>query len=86
MSKMTVEYPASLPEALQMSAGEFEQEAKLAMAVKLFEVGRLSAGQAAALAQRSRAEFLKELGRFKVSAFQYEAGELEQEVATLGQH
>lgn len=77
---MTVEYPESLPGALRMSAGEFEREAKLAMAVKLFEVGRLSAGQASSLAGLPRADFLRELGRFKVSPFQYEPGELEREV------
>ena len=84
MSKtLTVEYPETLPDSLHMSQGEFEREARLAMAVKLFELGRVSSGQAAQLAGIPRVHFLYELGRFKVSPFQYEEGELEQEVSVL---
>src|SRR6266567_7484130 len=73
MSKtLTVEYPETLPDSLHMSQGEFEREARLAMAVKLFELGRVSSGQAAQLAGIPRVHFLYELGRFKVSPFQYE--------------
>lgn len=36
---MTVEYPDTLPDTLHMSHCEFEREARLAMAVKLFETG-----------------------------------------------
>ena len=47
MNTMSISYPESLPEALHLSSTEFEREARLAMAVKLFDVGRLSSGQAA---------------------------------------
>jgi predicted HTH domain antitoxin len=86
MSKtLIVEYPETLPEVLRMSQTEFEREAKLAMAVKLFELGKVSSGQAAQLAGIPRVYFLYELGRFKISPFQYEEGELEQEVKSLEQ-
>ena len=45
--ELTVEYPESFPDMLQESRSEFEREAKLAMAMKLFEMKRLSSGQAA---------------------------------------
>jgi predicted HTH domain antitoxin len=56
-----VEYPSHLPDALQMTPEEFEHEARLAMAVKLFEMRRLSSGQAALLAGIDRTTFLMQL-------------------------
>ncbi|MCW5552412.1 MAG: UPF0175 family protein [Verrucomicrobiae bacterium] len=73
---LTLDYPESLPDSLQLSPGEFEQEAKLAMAVKLFETGWLSSTQAAALAGLPKVVFLHELNRFAVSPIQTEADEL----------
>ena len=49
-SKMTIEYPANLPDILQATRSQFEQEARMAMAVKLFEMKRISSGIAAAIA------------------------------------
>ena len=62
-----------------MSREEFEHEALLAMAVKLFETGKLSSGQAH-LANVPRVEFIRELGRFKVSPIQLDPAELEMDV------
>jgi predicted HTH domain antitoxin len=42
---------------------EFEREAKMAMAVKLFELGKLSSGMAANLVGMQRVEFLLSLWR-----------------------
>lgn len=78
---LTVQYPGTLPEALNMSRSEFEREAKLAMAVKLFETSKLSSGQAAELAGIPRVYFLYELSRFGVSPIQLEPGELEEDIA-----
>jgi|SRR4051812_961362 predicted HTH domain antitoxin len=77
---ITIEYPESLPDSLQMRPEEFEQEARLAMAVKLFERSRLSSGQAASLVGMTRRQFLGELHRFGVSAIQVDVNELEEDV------
>ena len=83
MSKtLTVEYPDTLPDSLHMTRSEFEREAKLSMAVKLFETGKLSSGQAAQLAGVARVHFLYELERFSVGAIQLTAEELEEDVAS----
>jgi hypothetical protein len=44
---LTVEYPDRLPDALNMTRVEFEQDARMAMAAKLYEMGRLSSAEAA---------------------------------------
>jgi predicted HTH domain antitoxin len=77
---LTVEYPETLPDALNMSTGEFEREARLAMAAKLFETGKLSSGQAAQLVGIPRIHFLYELQRFGVSMIQTPVEELEQDI------
>ncbi|MCP4167801.1 MAG: UPF0175 family protein [Chloroflexi bacterium] len=61
--QLVIEYPKLLPDALQETRAEFEQEAKMAMAVKLFEMKRVSSGIAATLADMDRVTFLLSLYR-----------------------
>ena len=79
--KMTIQYDEKLPDALQKTKTEFETEAKLAMAAKLFELGRLSSGTAAKLAGLSRTQFLMKLHEFKVPMIQLEEDELQSDMA-----
>jgi len=79
--RLTIEYPDTLPDALQESCAEFEQEAKMAMAVKLFELKRLPSGTAAALAGMDRVSFLLALHRYGVPMIDTEESELAQDVA-----
>lgn len=78
---LSIDYPETFPDALHMSRAEFEREARLAMAAKLFETGRLSSGQAASLIGMGRVAFLAELGRLGVSTIQVGAGELDGDLA-----
>jgi predicted HTH domain antitoxin len=54
---LRIEYPSTLPDALHQTPMEFEQDARFAMAVKLFEMKRVSSGQAAQLAGIDRTTF-----------------------------
>ncbi len=65
--QLVIDYPQLLPDALQQTRSDFEQEAKMAMAVKLFEMKRLSSGVAAKLAGVDRVTFLLSLHRYGVA-------------------
>ena len=73
---LTIEYPELLPEALQRTKVEFEQEARMAMAVKLFEMKRLSSGMAAILAGVDRVTFLLSLHRYGTPMIDLDEAEL----------
>jgi len=74
--QLIIEYPKLLPDALQQTRADFEQEAKMAMAVKLFEMKRLSSGIAARLAGMDRVTFLLSLHRYGVAMIDLDAEEL----------
>jgi len=62
--------------------GVSELEAKILLAMKLFEVGKVSLGQAAKLAGFSKRAFIEILGQYKVPIFAYSPEELRQEVGS----
>jgi len=78
---LTVEYPVEVRTALRESKEEFARELKMLAAVKLYELGKVSSGKAAALAGMDRVGFLLSLGRYRVSVFNYSPEELERELA-----
>ncbi len=83
MSTMTIEYPDSLPALTNQSVAEFEQESRLALAMKMYELGRWSSGQAARVAGIPRARFLLECPRFQVPTVSWDDDEIEAEFSGL---
>jgi predicted HTH domain antitoxin len=73
---MTIAYSDDLLLSLKKSPDEFEAEARLLLAVKLYEMHRVSTGMAAQLAGIPRPAFLLELARFGVSPMGQEPDEL----------
>jgi len=57
-----------------------EDEAKLLLGVKLYEMGKVSLGQAAKLSGFSKRAFMEVLGRYRISIFDYSPEELRQEI------
>jgi predicted HTH domain antitoxin len=57
-----------------------EDEAKLLLAVKRYEVGKVSLGQAAKLAGFSKRTFIEVLGRYHIPRFDYSPDDLRQEI------
>jgi predicted HTH domain antitoxin len=76
---IVVNYPDTIPAVANQSPEDFEAEAKRAMAVKLFELGQLSLGQAAKLIGISRAEFLLTCKQMGVASVEWDDKEIEAE-------
>ena len=84
MGTIRIEYPEDIPAVLNPSPEKFEQEAKLSLAVKLYEMGRLSSGQAAKLAGVSRASFLLECRRYGAVTVDWDQTEIDAEFSGKG--
>jgi predicted HTH domain antitoxin len=76
MHTVTLTVPDEALQALQTTPDGLSQEMLLVVAVKLYELGRLSSGAAANLAGMPRAVFLSKLGDYGVDTFQLTEAEL----------
>lgn len=77
--RVTVEIPEKMLVALDLSLEELGDELKLAAAMKLYELGRLSSGAASELAGIPKPTFLARLGDYGIPAFRMTKEELEQD-------
>jgi len=74
--QVKIDYPTDLVDATEQTWEQFEQEAKWAMAVKLFEMKRISSGKAAQLVGTDRVTFLLNLHRYGAAMIDLEEEEL----------
>ena len=80
MSQVQLALPEGFEQAVQLTTSELESQIRLMAALKMFELGKLSSGKAAELAGLSRIGFFEACARYKVSVFNYSAGELEAQI------
>ena len=73
MSRITMDIPDESLVALKLSEEQAEEALRMAAAVKLFELGRLSSGAAARLAGVPRVVFLSRLADYGVDTFRMTA-------------
>jgi predicted HTH domain antitoxin len=69
MTEITLQLPDETPLAMRVSAEQVGNVLRMAAAVKLFELQRLSSGAAAALAGIPRVAFLAKLADYGVNTF-----------------
>ena len=76
---LKIKYSDDVLLSLKESKEEFEKEARYLLALKLYELGKISSGKAAKIADLNRVEFLMELKKYKVSPFQMGLDEILEE-------
>jgi predicted HTH domain antitoxin len=79
MSVIHIELPESILLTTGQSQEEFVREAKFFVALKLFELGRISSGRAAEIAEMPRVAFLLLAGRAGAPVADLEADEMDRE-------
>ena len=87
MSKsLTIDYGENILIALNLTPEEFSQEARMLIAVKLYELGRLSTGAAAEFARVSKPLFLTKLAEYSVDTFKLSEEELQNDLLNASRH
>ena len=79
--QLTIPYPDDLLLSLKLTPERFESEARLLLAVKLYEVGRVTTGSAAQIAGFDRVAFIFELDKYGLSPIGVSPDELESDFA-----
>ena len=79
MSEITLSIPDETLLALKVYPDQLAAELRLAAAVKLYELGRMSSGAASKLAGVPRTVFLMKLADYGVDTFKLSEEELRQE-------
>ena len=78
---LSIPYPENLLLSIKKTPEQFEAEARLLLAVKLYEMGQVTSGTAASLAGIGRVAFILELGRFGLSPMGQTPEELAEDMA-----
>ena len=80
---MTIEYGDDVLFSVGLSRDEFEEEALFLLAAKLYDLGKLTSGQAAEFCGKGRVDFLLSLPRIGVSISNLRPEDAESEIRFL---
>lgn len=83
---LTIDYGDDVLLTLGYSPRQFSEEARILVAVKLYELGRLSSGAAAKLADILKPLFLMKLDEYGVDAFHMTEEDIQQDLASARRH
>jgi predicted HTH domain antitoxin len=77
---LTIKYGDDILFSSGWTRSEFDSEARFILAAKLYEMGRLSSGQAAKLCGKGRVDFLVSLPRIGIPISNLQPEDIESEV------
>jgi predicted HTH domain antitoxin len=80
MKVLTISYTDDLLITTGQSQEAFEQELRFLLAVKMFELRRLSLGKAAELCGMSKIQFMDELGKMKIPVINLDSDQIQNEL------
>lgn len=80
MNVLSIPYSDDLLVATGKSKEELEQELRFLLAVKMFELGRLSLGKAAELCGMQKMNFMGEMGRMGIPVINLDNDQIRQEI------
>ncbi len=87
MAELTIQYPDDLLVASGKPRQVVEDELRVVLAMKLFELGQFSLGKAAELAGMGKVRFMDELGRLRIPVINLDEVETQEEMrADRGDH
>lgn len=79
MEKIVLEIPDEVLISLKETPSEFLKDIRMLAAVKFYQMGKLSSGRAAQLADIPRISFLQSLAQYGVAIFELSPEELSQD-------
>ena len=69
--------------ALNEKSSEFLKDMRTFAAIKFFEIGKLSIGKAAELAEMNKLDFIELLSKQRISVYNYPPEELEEDLSNI---
>ena len=81
MKTLTIPYSDDLLASPEQSSDSLERELRLLLAVKLFEIRRISLGKAAQLCGIGKIQFMDELGRMQIPVINLDDDQIQDELA-----
>lgn len=81
MRTISIDLPETIVLATGQAPEEFIKEAKFLLALKFFEIGRISSGRAAEMCDMPRLDFLLSAGKMGIAVVDLDEGEMDREFA-----
>lgn len=79
MKTLTIPYDESMLSLTGQSPEEFEQEARFLLALKLFELGRISIGKASEFSGMNKLDFLSKVSAMNIPVVDWDEDQFAQE-------
>ena len=83
VNKMELTVAEDILLALNEKPAEFLKDMRIFAAIKFFEIGKLSLGKAAELAEMNKLDFIEVLSKHRISVYNYPPEELQDDLNNI---